>query len=210
MFSSMIRASTANGRWAEDLKASRDLARRAAAQAVALNDQDAWAHCVVGWVDHISHENDAALRACRRALELNPNLANAEGLMALAHAHLGHDDAVNRHADNAVRLSPRDPSLPFWNIARLISALIAERFEDYLERSKELTEAAPNFAPGWRHLVVANTTLGHVHAAEAALEQLFRLAPDDTLTSVANSVPIVDPKARRIYLDGLGKAGMPE
>ncbi len=100
--------------------------------------------------------------------------------------------------------------MPFWTLARLVSALIAERFEDYLKRARELTEAMPNFAPGWRHLTAANATLGHDQAAEAALEELFCLAPDDTLTSVANSVPIVDPKAREIYFDGLRKAGMPE
>jgi adenylate cyclase len=196
--------------WAEDVAESRELARCAANRAVELNDQDAWAHCVVGWVAHLSRNNEAAIRASQKALKLNPNLAYGEGILAIAHAHLGNEAEANRHFDNAVRLSPRDPSLPFWTLARLIAALIAGRMEDYLAQSKELTESIPSFAPGWRHLVVANATLGRTEAAKAALEQLLQLAPGDTLTSVEKSVPIVDPKARMIYLDALRKSGLPE
>jgi tetratricopeptide (TPR) repeat protein len=195
---------------AKDPVENRNLAYQAAQRAIAKDDQDAWAHTLAAWVNHLNKENEAALRACRNALQLNPNLAYIYGVMGLAHAHLGNHEEAKIHIDNAIRLSPRDHSLPIWYLARVISALVARQPDRYLEEAIELTEAVPNFVVGWRHLAAAYAMLNRLEDAAAAIRRVIELAPHDTIESARRNVPIVDAQARDLYFKALSKAGLPE
>jgi adenylate cyclase len=195
---------------AVDITGSRDEARAAANRALELDDQDAWAQLALAWVHHASQNNDLARTACVRALELNPNLAAAEGLLGLVCAHLGQADEAKSHIEKAVRLSPQDPSLPFWNLAYVIAELVADNPEGYLAKAKYLTERSPNFVIGWRHLAAGFANLGRFEEAKSAVASALALIPTDTLTSVRESVPVTDLSARDRYLIGLREAGYPE
>ncbi len=195
---------------AEDFLASRDKAYDAAQRAIELDEQDARAQLALAWVYHVRQENELAATACQKALQLNPSLADAEGFLGLINAHLGNYDEALRHIDQAVRLSPQDPSMQFWNLAPVIAALVADRPEEYLEHAKVLTESSPNFIPGIRHLAAANANLGQLGEAHLAVEKALKLVPNDTIAIILESVPIADLSARNRYIDGLRKAGYPE
>jgi adenylate cyclase len=195
---------------ADDFAGNRDKAYEAAQRAIELDEQDARAQLALAWVYHVKQDNDFARNACLKALQLNPNLADAEGTLGLISAHLGNYDEALLHIEQAVRLSPQDPSMQFWNLARVIAALVADRPEEYLAHAKRLTESAPNFIPGIRHFVAANANLGQLDQAKQAAERALKLVPSDTITSILASVPIVDSAARDRYIDGLRKAGYPE
>ena len=195
---------------AEDFLESRDKAYKAAQRAIELDEQDARGHLSLAWVYHVRHENELAATECRTALQLNPNLADAEGFLGLINAHLGGYDEALLHIDQAVRLSPQDPSMQFWNLTPVIAALVADRPEEYFEHAKVLTERSPNFIPGIRHLAAANANLGRLEEAEIAVEKALNLVPNDTITSILESVPIADTAARDRYIDGLRKAGYPQ
>ena len=130
--------------------------------------------------------------------------------MGLAHAHRGEEDDARAHLDRAIRLSPRDPSLPFWTLARVISALVAGRDGDYLAEAQALSEGAPDFVGGWRHVAAACAIAGRADDARAAVARALALVPGDTIGNVAARVPIADPAARERHLDGLRRAGYPE
>ena len=100
--------------------------------------------------------------------------------------------------------------MQFWNLARVIAALVADRPEEYLKHTKGLTEGAPNFIPGIRHFAAASANLGQLDEAKLAVEKALKLVPSDTITTILESVPIVDPVARKRYIDGLRKAGYPQ
>ena len=165
---------------------------------------------VMAWVNHLVGNNAPAIEGCHRALELNPNLAIAEGILGLVHAHLGSYDEAILHVENATRLSPRDPFMMFLSLARTIAALVTERDEEYYEWSKRLTENTPEFLSGWRHLAAASARVGHIAEAEMALKEIFRASPSATIASTRAGTPIADTAARDRFLDGLRKAGLPE
>ncbi|NQU69387.1 MAG: adenylate/guanylate cyclase domain-containing protein [Rhodospirillales bacterium] len=196
--------------WADDLQDSHDQGYRAAQRALALNDQNALAHVALAMVNHVSRDNHAAMVSCRRALDLNPNFAFAEGLMGLVHAHLGDYHDANRHLDNAIRLSPRDPTLSWVGLARVVAALMADLPEEYLARAKELTDAAPNLFVGWRHVAVAYAMQDRLEEARAAIAQVLRLNPDDRLESVRQTLPMSDLEMLERFLGLLRTAGLPE
>ena len=194
-----------------EMDESREEGFKAARRAVALNDQDAQAHISLAMVLSIcALDNSAALVSCRKALDLNPNFAFAEGLMGLVQAHLGDYDEANLHLDKATRLSPRDPALPWLGLARVIAPLVANLPEEYLDRAKELTDTATEFAAGWRHVAAAYMMQGRLEEAKAAIAQVLRLNPDDSLEAVRRSIPISNPDVREQFLAYLDKAGLPE
>ena len=200
---------TSAGR-ADNSSESRDKSYQAARRAVALDDQDAGAHVALALVNHISMDNESALGACHKALEINPNFAFAEGLLGLVQAHRGNRDDALLHAGNAQRLSPRDASLGFLRLAPVIAALVSEHYEEYLESAKRLTEAAPDFIAGWKHLVAAYALLDRLDEAKAALDQVLRLSPDAGLEMIRRTTPIALPEIKERYMEGLRKAGLPE
>ena len=91
----------------------------------------------------------------------------------------------------------------------MISSLVAERYEEYLERTRAFTRVAPNFIVGWRHLAAAYAILGRMDEARAAVEQVLKLSPKDSLDVVRKAVPIADAKARAKYMDALLEGGLP-
>jgi TolB-like protein/Tfp pilus assembly protein PilF len=195
---------------AVDFTGNRDKAYEIAQRAIELDEQDARAQLALAWVYHVKQENDLAQTACLKALQLNPNFADAEGTLGLISAHLSKYDEALSHIERAVRLSPQDPSMQFWNLARVIAALVADRPEEYLAYAKGLTESAPNFIPGIRHFAAANANLDQLDEAKFAVERALKLVPSDTITSILASVPITDLAARDRYIDGLRKAEYPQ
>ncbi|MEK9660240.1 MAG: hypothetical protein VW644_00630, partial [Alphaproteobacteria bacterium] len=195
---------------ADDISLSREEADRAARRALELDDRDAVAHLTLARVHHTSRNNELARKACIKALELNPNLAEAEAMLGLICAHLAEPEEARIHIDKAMRLSPRDPSLQFWNLGFVIAALVAGDPEAYLGKAQHLTEDSPGFIPGWRHLVAAYANLDRLEEAKAAVTGALKLFPNDSIAAVLESVPVSDPGARERYIAGLRKAGYPE
>ena len=194
--------------WIQNFRESRDQADSAARRALELNDQDALAHVALAMVSHVSRDNPTAWVSCLKALDLNPNFAFTEGLLGLIQAHLGEYDDANRHLDNAIRLSPRDPAMPWFCLARVVVPLVADLPDEYLARSKELTEAAPDLAVGWRHLAAAYARLDRLDEAKAAVGQILRLNPNDSLEVIRRTIPISNPDVLERFLGYLRLAGM--
>ena len=196
--------------WAADISKSLDIAFEAAQRALTVDDQDAMAHAALAMALHITLDNRSAVEECQKALDLNSNLVFAEGMLGLTKAHLGEYDDANRHLDIAQRLSPRDQTLPWTNMGRVISSLVAERYEEYLERTLAFTKASPHFVSGWRHVAAAYAILGRLDEARAAIAHVLELSPNDSLEIVRQAVPIVDAKAQAKFMEGLREAGLPE
>jgi adenylate cyclase len=195
--------------WAEDAQENRDQALLEARRAVALDDQDAWGQAALAMVQHVCRDNAAAMATCEKALGLNPNLSFARGLIGMIHTHLGNFEEARSQLDQAVRLSPRDASQMWIQLARLVVALGTGQDEEYLALAKSFTEATPEYVAFWRHLAVAYANLGRLDEGKEAIQQLLRLAPGDTVELVSRNIPIVDPQIMERFLDGLRKAGMP-
>ena len=183
---------------------------RLAQRALEIDEDNAWAHMAMARAHHILHENDKSLIECETALRLNPNLAAAEGFLALVLAHLAEYDRARQHVDRALRLSPRDPEKPFWQLALVVAALVAGRYEEYLDEARRMVEVMPEFLPGMRHYAVAHAKCDRMDEAQAMMQRIVAAAPKDTVSSVGQSIPIVDPVARRYFLTGLEKAGLPK
>ena len=196
--------------WTDDLDAARSNAFQAAQRALAVDQHDAWSHAVLGFVATLLGQNDTGIRASHRALDLNPNLAFAEGALGVAYGHQGDPHKAVTHHERATRLSPRDPALPWWNLARCWAAFISHDYSQVVEWATKITEAAPEFYPAWRHLAASNALLDRMEEARGAVRHLLRVGPEYNIRWFRKTVPISQGEVLDRYMEALRKAGLPE
>ncbi len=204
-----LRIQAING-WSEDSRNTIAEALRFAQRAIAADHHDAWGHAVLGFVSTLARQNDNAIRGAARALELNPNLAFAEGVLALTYGFMGDHKKAIAHHDRAKRLSPRDQATAWWDLGRVWASFAVGDLVDALEWATRISEAMPEFPPGWRFTASINAHLGRLEQAGAAVSRLLEIMPNDNLQFVRSIVPAANAEAFDRFIDGLRKAGLPE
>jgi TolB-like protein/Flp pilus assembly protein TadD len=194
--------------WSESADKSIQEAAKAAENAVAIDDRDAWAHTALGMVDLISRRHDDAIRRLKRAVQLNPSLANAYGALGQALTLTGECAEAVEQINKAIRLSPRDPFLVYW-FGHLGMAAYAEGHYDVAcQWGSKVLQENPSFPGGHRLMAAIYGQLGRIEEAQAALKELLLLMPGMTIDDVRKQVPFKNPNHMEQYLDGLRKAGL--
>lgn len=196
--------------WEDDLDAVRNMAHEMARRAIDLDDSDAWAHAILGWVHFSSHELDASVTECERALELNPSLALAESVLSIACSWLGENEKAVQHAKMAQRLSPRDPGQSMWSFALACAEFGARNYTEAEEWAKITTTVMPEFPGAWRYLAASLGQLDKVEEAHMAINHLLQIMPHDSLQMVSTRLPSVSRERMEQFIDGLRRAGLPE
>src|SRR5262249_32947658 len=150
-----------------------------------------------------SGRHEEARRRLRRATDLDPNCALAHGYIGVSHAFAGETDAAMAHADDAIRLSPRDPLLNIWSVAKGWAALAAERYEEAIEFTIRAAESTPEFPDIYAVRAAAEGQLGRVDAGRAALAELLRRMPALTIADERLNRPFARAADRERFLAGL-------
>ena len=188
-------------------------ASEAAERAMALGPGSAWSHLVTGWVLYERKRIEQALAAFEHATVLNHNLPFAHASVAAANLVLGRGEQALEPLRKAMRLSPRDPELPIWQMFMGAVHLHLGRDSEavhWLTKSVALSGNDP-----FTHLFLASALAlsDRKIEAEAQLAELLRLKPEFTLTRLKGLEPSDAPAFRaqreRIYA-GLRLAGVPE
>jgi TolB-like protein len=181
----------------------------AGTRAVELDDQDPWAHLVLGLAHARRRRPKPALMHLSKAIELNPSFA-------LGHAGLGYGLAAGgdperglEALEQAHRLSPRDPFLAIYAPTVRYMALFAlGRYEESVSVCRSTIARHPKHAGAWRLLTVSLALLGKTEEAKAALTQTLTLQPDLSLAHVENNNIYAEPADRERFREGLLKAGL--
>ncbi len=106
-------------------------------KAVALDDRDHQAHCMLAMAQLYGGDYDAADRQITKALELNPNDTDVLAHAACAYPLIGDLERGVEAGRNALRLSPHHPE---WYVSFVGLALLAAR---HYEEAIETMAAAP-------------------------------------------------------------------
>jgi adenylate cyclase len=196
--------------WGDGPARSHAAFAEAARKAVTLDDGDATAHTALAVFELFSGRHEEARRRLRRALDIDPNLAVAHGYLGVTNAFAGDFQAALQHVDEAIRLSPRDPLLIIFPLAKGWAALNAGHYEEAVEFSAHAADANPEFPDIYAVLASANGQLGRAGAACVALDQLLQRMPGLTASDPRLERPFARAADRERFLEGLRKAGMPD
>jgi len=197
--------------WAEDPGLATARAADLAERAVTLDPSDARALTLAGQVrGFLGRRLEEASSLHDRALALNPNLALAWCLSGLAQSYLGHHEEAIGRMRQAVRLSPADPHLFFFDMALIMPHLLRGEHERAAEIGRQAIDLNPWFASSYKgHL----SALGHLHRDKEAAEiraRLLVLEPGFSVATAIERSAISHAEDIGTYAAGLRMAGLPE
>jgi adenylate cyclase len=185
-----------------------------AARALAVEPNNPDVHYAEGNALQVQKRFDEAKAEFERAIAINPSEMGAYAGLALANFNTGDTQEVIAVAEQANRLSPRDPQKGSWLIPAGLANITLHRDDqavDLLRRG--VVVATGSTARAW--LAAALALAGHEDEARATLKE-YLAAPDARPKTIAafkkninSNNPTYLATRERIY-EGLRKAGMPE
>jgi TolB-like protein len=193
-------------------------AEEAARKALSIDPNLALAHLASGLIRRARGAHHAALDAFSRAIELDRNFATAYAQQGNQFTLVGNPEQAHPLVEQAIRLSPHDPSIGIfqWFIGR--ANFFAGRYEKAIPWLRKSVETRPNIWYNRLYLVSAYAHLGMPQAASHALDDFNRRFPSPVYTVAVvkareDATPNDDPTvvaAREKFHEGLLSAGMAE
>ena len=196
--------------FADSISDNREKALAPALRAVALDAEDAGAHCTLGRAYYMRREYDAAFRELKTALELNPSLALAHYGLGATLVFSGRAEEGIPHLTAAIRLSPHDPNMGSFLVRLADAAYFLKRYEEAAEWARRALQQ-PNFQ--WSRytvLIAALAQLGRLDEARNCIQQLQVKRPNTSIAFVRETHLFGDTASFAHYLDGLRTAGLPD
>jgi len=153
----------------------------------------------------ITQRPNEALRAADAGLATNPNTAALYGTRGFAETSLGRFEQAKSDAQQAMRLSPRDPYVGLWHVAVGDPELGLGHFDAAIEEYHKAIEAGLRSFIPYVDLAAAFALEGKMDEAKSALAEARRLNPKLTIKWMRAHAPNLPP-----LFEGLRKAGLPE
>jgi Flp pilus assembly protein TadD len=147
-------------------------------------------------------------------LALDRNSALAHGLIGYAKHLLGRNAETEAHINEALRLSPRDPTAHTWFIWVGSAKVALNADKEAVIWLRRGLEANRNYSVAHFQLAAVLARLGEMDEARAAVKAGLALDPDFTIRRVrAGNARSDDPTflaARERQCEGMRLAGVPE
>ena len=201
--------------WTDDPQATLGAAVGAANRALELDAGDPEAHAALGYIYRFTGDADRAIDHLERAVALNPNDARIR-------LELGHtldwfrlQDRALPQMEQAIRLSPRDPLLQNMYFYKGHILFHLGRHDEALEAARQMSLVVTNDT--WRvfqHLLRAANlaSLDRPQQAQEAIDAALAINPRLSLAAMTRQFEGSrnHPDNRRIWLEALSRAGLPE
>jgi adenylate cyclase len=173
-------------------------------RAIALDPDNVTAYFAKTIYLQYARRYDDALRAVDAGIAINPNSSLLYAARVNAQNSLGRFDQGKSDAQQAMRLSPRDPQIGWWHMVLGDAELGLGHFDAAIEEYHKDLDAG-NHTDRYTDLAAAYALEGKMEEAKSALAEARRVNPKLTikwLQRVAPNIPL--------WFEGLRKAGLPE
>jgi adenylate cyclase len=153
----------------------------------------------------LSRRADESLRTADAGLAINPNYASLYSMRSTAKSSLGQFEQAKSDAQQAIRLSPRDPLIGLFHIQLGDAELGLGHFDAAIDEYHNATDSGyrPFFV--YTNLAAVYALEGKMEEAKSALAEARRLNPAITVKWMKEHTPNLPP-----VFEGLRKAKLPE
>jgi TolB-like protein/cytochrome c-type biogenesis protein CcmH/NrfG len=187
-----------------------------AGQALAASPRNALAHLAEGHVLRAQRRCAEAIPEFETVLTLDRNSVGALAAIGRCKIYIGPIDQGIAAEEQAIRLSPRDPSIWIWYFRIGEGHLLQSQIDDAVSWLEKARSANP--APGFvrAYLASAYALKGETERAAAELAEAGKLDGAGSYQSMARmnlaryEAPSIRAQAEATYYAGLRKAGVPE
>jgi len=194
--------------WSDSPVETIDRALALAEQAVALDSSSPQTYWSLGYVYLMRKEFDKAEQAVTQAISIAPSYADGYGLLALISNNLGHAKNAIKYITKGMQLNPYYTWDYPYNLGRAYYLLgDYEAAITALEKAQDRNE---NAIPIKLYLAASYAKANRQDDAEWAIDELQMLSPAATISHTEKTIPIAQAKIKRIFLEDLRKAGLPE
>ena len=193
------------GGWSPDPHESLERALGYGLKALALGQNEAEVHQLLGDVYASMGQLDRGVAEHAKARALNPNDPDIKSESAAYLAYAGRVDEAIELMTDAMRLNPFYPDWYLWNLA--ISHYPARNYDAILDAVTRMQDPP---ADPLLFLAASYAQLGRLTEAQATVERVLALDPEATVAKFAAQQPYKNPDDLEHYKDGLRKAGLPE
>lgn len=198
----------ARHRWSGSRSKSLEMAENLAERILALNEETAIGHALLGGVHLLRRDYTQALAEYERAVSLAPNIADAQALMGWSLILVGSPSEAPPYLERAMRLSP---SYPPWYLSQLAEAYrLAGRSAEAIEAFTQAVELRPKSISTRSSFIAALMAQDRLDEARAQAAELLTIKPDFNVKAYAKTVLYADPAVREQLLNALRDAGLPE
>jgi TolB-like protein/Flp pilus assembly protein TadD len=145
-----------------------------------------------------------------RALALNPNDARAWHGSGWIRCYNGDPDTAVEHIDRAERLSPIDPQMSQFQLAKCLAHFCAGRYEAATQIARTIVQRHPYLPPAYLHLARSAAKAGHMDEARRAMTSAVQLNPALRRSNISTATVMRRPEDAANLLDAYRLAGMPD
>jgi len=186
-------------------------------KALAASRDSLLAHSAKGVLLMVQNRRAEAIPEFEAVLASDRNAVRAISALGYCKFFTGSIGAMIPAQEQALRLSPRDPSIGFWYHEIGTAYLVQSRIDEAIPWFERARSASPALPVVHARLTSAYALKGESNRASAELAEARRLSRDDRYTSIARlqavgnyGVPKIHAMFEATYFAGLRKAGVPE
>jgi len=164
-----------------------------------------WAYFVKSAYLRITHRPDEAVGAADAGLAINPNSALLRGTRSIDEVYLGRFEQAKTDAQQAMRLSPRDPRIGLWHTYIGLAEFAQGHDDAAIDEYHKGLDAGYRSYITYVRLAAVLALQGKTEEAKSAVAEARRLNPNLTVKQLIE----IEPNLPRLF-EGLRKAGLPE
>jgi adenylate cyclase len=171
-------------------------------------DSDAGAHFLIGYAYSRKGQFDKAISELEIARDLFPNNADINAGLGTILNDAGKPEEAISVLKNAIRLNPIPPG---WYLGRLGDGYrLTRQYEKAVHKYKEAIQLQPDDMISHLTLALCYVKLGREADAHAEAKEVLRINPKFSAESYAKHIPLKDEASKKLFIDGMRKAGLPE
>jgi adenylate cyclase len=195
--------------WAKTGKSPQDSLKKSIKllqKSITLDDTNAEAHSLLGWIFSITGQHDKAVAEGEKAVALDPNSADAHMYFGKILTFADRDKESIAELQTAIRLNPIPPTSYLYSLG--ISYILTGQYDEAITWCEKAVCREPNAWTSRLFLAAAYSLAGRDDKARIEAAEVLRINPKFSLEKFAQSVTYKDQADKERLIGALRQAGL--